>query len=287
MKKLIYIGLRTKTGKLLIKEFENLGYIVIIPDLTTVSYFSTNGKVHIDSESGYISDVSVMMIRSTKNIDIEKLYLLASSLEKNGCLVIDGSERVKRFVSSKSASSIERTGMSGGIPTFIPASKGDYMPLAYPVIVKPTNGKYCRGVTVCVTERSYLDSVKDMNDGIIVQKYIPFKYENRVLVLNVKGRAPKLIYIASKKNVARRGTKRKATFVPDSIRRSLEIFIMFHYINKKDGLIGYDIGTDDSGNHFIIEANYSPRFDRATVKLNVNIAEIVVKAIDDYATKTI
>jgi len=179
---------------------------------------------------------------------------------------------------------MERELFDHGIPSFIPYDDND-QPIPYPVIVKPIDGKYCRGVKVCNDNNEYLHAFHENSGNVIVQKYIPFEHECRVLVVNAKEGVfpepdcnPEVVYIASKRNVARKGTKRKATFVPDRIRAAMVEAIQSDYVKRRKGIIGYDIGYLD-GKTYIIEANYSPRFDRATDKLNQDIADQVVKCL--------
>jgi hypothetical protein len=93
-----------------------------------------------------------------------------------------------------------------------------------------------------------------------------------VLVVNLPGKSPKVVYVASKRNVARKGTKRKATFVPPFVRDAMMDAIQSDYCIKRQGIVGYDIGMDG-------EANYSPRFDRAEDKLDMDVADAVVKLL--------
>lgn len=261
MKKILLIGAKTTTGKLLSKAFLNHA-MLIEPDVNLISF--CNGMAYYNGNR--IDDADVLMIRAMPDVDI--MYGLACMIEKNGGIVIDGTERIKRNSLSKLASSLERSSW-GGINTIIG------IPDRFPVIVKPKDGKYCRGVEI-INSKEEWDNLSNPNN-YVVQEYIPFEYENRVLVLNIDH--VDIIYIASKKNVARKGTKRKATFVPDKIKKSLTEFVLSDpYVQKRKGLIGYDIGTLNM-NHYIIEANYSPRFDRAVVKINDNIPEIIVTKI--------
>ena len=90
------------------------------------------------------------------------------------------------------------------------------------------------------------------------------------------------MYMASKRNPARRKTKRKATFIPKRVEAAMRSAFETpnSYIMNRVGIIGYDIGYLD-GKTYMVEANYSPRFDRATIKLGTNIADQVVKHIID------
>jgi glutathione synthase/RimK-type ligase-like ATP-grasp enzyme len=277
MKKIVFISGNTKTGNLLRTALKSNGFEIIEPNLTKMTYYSTNEGTVITSDGVDISDATHMLCRSVSSNKSE-IYRLAMALECNGCLIVDGIDRLRRSIGDKSTSSLERTQYQGGIPTYIPNSP-DSLPMNYPVIVKPINGKYCRGVKVCKTYDEYTDAYYKNEGEVIVQQYIPFEHECRVLVVNLPGDWPKIVYVASKRNVARKGTKRKATFVPNYVREAMTKAIMTEYCAKRQGIVGYDIGLDDKGETYIIEANYSPRFDRAEDRLDMDVADKVVKLL--------
>lgn len=274
MRKLVYFGKRTSTGSLLLKEFSRLGYEIVNPNLDDLLYYTEGDKIAVVGDRDY-TDTSLVLIRSMPD-NTQKLLAFVMAMERNGAVVIDGSERVLRSLSSKAISSLERS--TNGIPTCLPKDESE-VPYFYPVIVKPVIGKFCRGIYVCQNRNEYLEAYKANKGKVIVQPYIDFEYENRVLVLNIN--EPEIIYVASKRNVARKRTKRKASYVP--IESSVKEFVLANkYVAQRKGLIGYDIGTDRYGKNWIIEANYSPRFDRATEKLNMNIAAIVAERIHSH-----
>lgn len=283
MKKIVFISGNTKTGNLMRKALKDNGFEIIEPNLSKMSYYSTNERTIILSDGVDISDATHMLCRTTTPHRTE-IYRLAMALTNNGCLIVDGLDRLRRSIGDKSTSSIERTIYDGGIPTYIPYNS-DVQPIEYPVIVKPIDGKYCRGVRVCKDYDEYIEAYDENEGHVIVQKYIPFEHECRVLVVNIHDwslegyRVPEIVYIASKRNVARKGTKRKATFVPDKVKEAMKLAIQNEYCSKRAGIVGYDIGLDADGNTYIIEANYSPRWDRSTVKLDMDVADKVVKLL--------
>jgi len=283
MKKIVFISGNTKTGNLMRVALFNNDFEIIEPDLTKMSYLSTNEGTIILSGGIDISDATHMLCRTTYP-NRSEIYRLATALKTNGCLIVDGLDRLRRSIGDKSTSSMERTQFNGGIPTYIPYNP-DSQPIEYPVIVKPIDGKYCRGVKVCNTYDEYLEAYDENEGHVIIQKYIPFEHECRVLVVNLHPYGiedfsrPQVVYVASKRNVARKGTKRKATFVPDKVRKAMVRALDSEYCVRRQGIVGYDIGLDADGNTFIIEANYSPRFDRAEDKLNMDVADIIVKLL--------
>jgi glutathione synthase/RimK-type ligase-like ATP-grasp enzyme len=276
MKKIVFISGNTKTGNLMRKALKDNGFEIVEPDLTKMSYLSTNEATIITTDGVDISDATHMLCRTTSPHRTE-IYRLAMALECNGCLIVDGLDRLHNSVGDKSTSSMKRTKFDGGIPTYVPYSP-DSQPIEYPVIVKPIDGKYCRGVHVCKTYEEYIEAYSENEGHIIVQKYIPFEHECRVLVVNT-GKVYEVVYVASKRNVARKGTKRKATFVPDRVRKAMLMAVESDYCINRKGIVGYDIGLDAEGETYIIEANYSPRFDRAEDKLDMDVADKVVKLL--------
>ena len=261
----IFIGNpRTKSSSLLLSELE-ADNTIINPELSQVVF--SNNKAFFCGEN--LANYDVMIMRSIKQR--EKLAILAMQMENNGKIVIDGAERVlKHGTTTKEYTSIDRS--YGGIDTYI-LPRG-ILPRDYPVIVKPKAGKYCRGIYIANNEQEYLQG---LTGDMIVQKYIPFEHEVRAMVLNIS--YPKVIYIASKKRPARRDVVMRARDVPGEIKHSVNKFIIENqYAINRKGLIGYDIGIHD-GKHYIIEANYSPRFDRATRKLRINIANLIINEI--------
>jgi glutathione synthase/RimK-type ligase-like ATP-grasp enzyme len=278
MKKIIYISGNTKTGNLLRDAFKANGFEVIEPNLKKMSYLSLPNRTIIKSDGVDISDADYLLYRSLKE-DRRELYRLSMALEANGGIVIDGIGRLHRAISDKSVSSMERTMYKGGIRSFVPFDDNE-QPLDYPVIVKPVDGKYCRGVKVCNNRDEYLHAYHENAGDVIVQEYIKFEHECRVLVVNIGW--PEVVYVASKRNVARKGTKRKATFVPAKVEAAMrKVFDEpSSYVLQRKGILGYDIGYLN-GETYIIEANYSPRFDRATQKLGEDIADKVVKSLLD------
>lgn len=288
--KTLFLSGMTKTGKLMFDALEEGGHTIIRREsCNNVSILSNNGKFLIRFDNIDVSDINVVIIRSMKAFDKKLLRNLIMAMEANGTFVLDGSERVLRAVGDKSSSSLERSTFPGGVPTFIPSDYNERLPIEFPVIVKPVNGKYCRGVSVCYNREEYETATQEVDDEILVQKYIPFKYENRVLALNLGGNI-NFLYVASKRSVARRKTKRKMTFVPMRLRESLTSFLFrSEYVNSREGLIGYDVGSIKDGigyKHYIIEANYSPRFDRYTKKTGVNIASEIVKQINRHVSQS-
>lgn len=291
MKKIVFISGNTKTGNLMRKAFKDNGFEIIEPNLSKMSYYSLDGRTTIISDGVDISDATHMLCRTTSPYRGE-IYRLAMALECNGCLIVDGLDRLRRSIGDKSTSSMERTQYESGIPTYIPHSP-DALPIEYPVIVKPINGKYCRGVKVCNDYAEYTAAYDENEGNVIVQKYIPFEHECRVLMVNLNPHpAPNLtmshvyselrkgvVYVASKRNVARKGTKRKATFVPKHVKDAMLEAMENDYVLKRQGIVGYDIGLDADGNTHIIEANYSPRFDRAEDKLDMDVADAIVKLL--------
>jgi len=277
MKKIVFISGNTKTGNLMRDALKANGFEIITPDLNKMSYLSTNDGTVITSGGEDISDATHMLCRTTSP-NRSEIYRLAMALECNGCLIIDGLDRLRRSIGDKSTSSMERTQFDGGIPTYIPHDS-DSQPIEYPVIVKPIDGKYCRGVKVCNTYKDYIEAYDENEGNVIVQKYIPFEHECRVLVVNLPDKPAQWVYVASKRNVARKGTKRKPTYVPTSVKSSMIATLDSQYVKKRQGIVGYDIGLDADGNTFIIEANYSPRFDRAEDRLDMDVADAVVKLL--------
>lgn len=276
MKKIVFISGNTKTGNLMREALKKNGFEVITPNLTRMSYLSTNDGTIITSDGVDISDATHMLCRTTSP-NRREIYRLAMALECNGCLIVDGLDRLRRSIGDKSTSSMERTQYDGGIPTYIPYNS-DTQPIEYPVIVKPIDGKYCRGVRVCQTYEQYVDAYDENEGNVIVQKYVLFEHECRVLVVNLNGIALP-VYVASKRNVARTGTKRKATFVPTRVRAAMLDALSSEYVAKRKGIVGYDIGLDADGDTYIVEANYSPRFDRAEDKIDMDVADAVVKLL--------
>jgi glutathione synthase/RimK-type ligase-like ATP-grasp enzyme len=191
MKKIVFISGNTKTGNLMRTALKDNGFEIIEPNLTKMTYYSTNEGTVITSDGVDISDATHMLCRTTSPHRSE-IYRLAMALECNGCLIIDGLDRLRRSIGDKSTTSMERTQYKGGIPTYIPNSP-DALPMDYPVIVKPIHGKYCRGVKVCNTYQEYTTAYDENEGEVIVQKYIPFDHECRVLVVNLPGKSPKVV----------------------------------------------------------------------------------------------
>jgi glutathione synthase/RimK-type ligase-like ATP-grasp enzyme len=288
MKKLLFVGNPdTSTSQIIINAFKDRRYTVLTPKFSSGNVSLSGDKMCVTANGQDVSDADIMMIRSMDYCNKNHLLNASIALQYNGCYVIDAIERLKSSISSKATTSIDRFIEGVGLPTSLPSSSEVPLGMDFPLIVKPIGGKYCRGVFVVNNEREYNDAYRENNGSVIVQKYVPFEYENRVLVLS-DGVTPSIIYIASKRNVARKGTKRKATFVPSIIKPRLTDYVLStDYIKKRRGLIGYDIGSwrDRSGvwHHTIIEANYSPRFDRAATKLEIDVPNLVADKIEEYA----
>ena len=227
-----------------------------------------------------ISDINVLMIRSSKHNKVAK-SVLAHTFNNLECNIVDPLDRFPVGFASKLSSTITRHNRGCIIDTYLSFSHNSTINLIcylstkadHKLFIKPINSSQNRGAQKINTlqeleEVSYDFGYLYRGDIIplYIQKYIEIEKEYRIFVLNGE-------VIASMKK--RRREDGSIKYIKKRFRRLAE-FVVGNV--SPIGILGVDACKDINGNFYIIEANRSPMFRALENRTKINVAhEILTK----------
>ena len=252
-----------------LKLFDNVVLLDNLKDLLIILERNNLPKIHLIGED--ISDIDLLMIRSTKKYKLQKT-VLAKCLKNCGCNIIDPDERFKVGFASKILSSIGRHEKNCMVDTYMSFSHRA-LSIRYlrdnninKVFVKPVTGAGNRGThTFNIPELFEFSNQYDYELPLFIQKFIEIDKEYRVFV--VDGRVIAFLKKIRKENG--RIKYKRMTY------RRLGEYVRSHV--SEIGVLGVDACKDINGDFYIIEANRSPMFRGIEKKTGINISYEILR----------
>lgn len=219
-------------------------------------------------------------------------HALAVAAESNGIVLLDSASRFAGSSPGKTISTLLRHRSGVGMPSalvFGPPDVDEIMRLvaSWPrVIVKPIRGSQGRGIEVFDDHARLVRHLQETSvsstEPLLLQELRPIAEEWRVMLLwgQEIGVAAKII----EPGVLTANAATGATFVAptDSVDEVRE----FAKSNAPaQGLVGMDVARDETGELFVIEANFSPNWQTFDGALGVDTAQVIVDALAQRVTE--
>ena len=260
-----------------LKLFDNVILLDNLRDLLIILERENLPKVFIGNEN--ISDINLLMIRSTKKHRLQKT-VLSKCLKNCGCDIVDPDERFKAGFASKVLSSIGRHEKNCITDTYISFSHKatqnliDYLIDKHieKIFIKPIDGSRNKGTHVfndneCGHHFQLEEFSRKFNYELplFIQKFIEIDKEYRVFIVNGE-------VIAFLKKIRRENGSIKYKKMR---YQRLGEYVANHV--SQIGVLGVDACKDIHGNFYIIEANRSPMFRGIEKKTGINISHEILR----------
>lgn len=239
-----------------------------------------------------VTGTSALIVRGTRS-SFEMFYALSTLLEQAGCVLLDGLDRFVGGTASKVPTTLSRHERNVGSTSFLigPDTAAEDAvnvigPTDYPVIMKPVAGSQGRGAEVFADRHQLEERLRgrtiDGREPLLIQTFVPFRQEYRVLLLwgEVVSMAEKVSPSSEIKNAAL-----GATFTPVTESKAKELEEFCRTSCPRYGLLGVDVGETDSGFQ-VIEENAAPQWMALEHATGVDVAEVVIDALFQRAEST-
>ena len=278
--------MKVLTGKLsefYHKEFteaaKELGIELIIVDPMKLNFIFGSPSLIFDNEGNEIK-ADAFFVRAT-NTHYKQYTYLAQALNSQGCIMLDSMDRFTGYAPTKEMSSIRRAIQGHGAKTYyfnpeFQHSNNQIIRDLYPIFIKPVNGK--NNIALGLTS-----DLSNYNiESWILQENLSIVNEYRVLAYRHSIYEQDIFEITNKKTIGLKGKNPKA--LKKVNREKIKKITDFLTINTKiKGLFGYDVAELKDGSFKLIEANYSPRWERTQRLKKHNIAmEILLILKSNY-----
>ncbi len=284
--KIIIIGANKADETVLLKkEAERRGWQVELANLSQLVFVAEKSpKIYKDQKN--LSDgLDAIIIRGMTKHPNENL-ILAEFLGKRGVRVVDNRLAIKRYITTKLATSYKLSHQNINHPKTIYSTSNKNLDdivknLGFPMIVKDIVGKHSKGVYRFVNKQE-LDTFFQRSKAMdfIFQEDLKTDVYYRVFTIGFKAiGAIKRVKTTSLTHSGSTSGVRSKKIKPS--REMIEIAEKTAKITDNE-ICGLDIIKKD-GKYYIIEANRAPQFKAFSEKTGINVA----KKILDYVQKTL
>lgn len=263
---------------------------VLLVDPREVTYKLIRDKEHpeITLNGVSIADMNVLLIRSTKGIEIATA-VLARVCQLSGCNIVDPVERFSIGKASKINTTISRFVSNVGTSSYFCFSRESAIALfqdlalkgEFPLLTKPVSGSQGEGVLrldnlddALSWVRIFFQSDGFSKDPLLIQGFVEFVKEFRLLIFDgeILGIAEKFKKPGSYVANAHQGGEFVRSDRPDLATAAIEL------VSGK-GLLGVDVGLDTSGNLHIIESNRAPQWHAFEKAMEINVAKEILNRL--------
>lgn len=231
-----------------------------------------------------------LVVRGMSGPQYEMAGITTRTMTAQGSFCLDPDSRFSHGSSSKSATTIIRSGSGDGSDSILlsqreqPISHAqvarlvEALGLRFPAIVKPSGGRQGIGVVTVGSINDLHAKLQNLKaDDLLVQRYERFVHEYRALLLDgdCVGIARKLKTPESITANAATG----ATFGNVAGEECQRIAATAKKMAPHGGLLGLDIGVTESGKRILIEANSAPQWRHFSTATGIDVAALIV---DEY-----
>jgi glutathione synthase/RimK-type ligase-like ATP-grasp enzyme len=244
---------------------------------------------NIDDKKVNLNSYDVILIRKTRG-KVEQILdiITALSSTKNAPLILDLPESFNK-PTSKINPLINRSKFFIQPKTEIILNIQNEIKntsLKFPIICKPTHGTGGTDIKICnniaeinIYRKQYLNTNNKSGYGLILQEYINFDEEYRVITINGKS----IGSVIKQTNKKIKNANKGATFI---LKNNLKVNQLAEEVSKFQKLFfaGVDIIKKDNI-YYILECNRNPGFNAFDIATNQNTAKLLIEEIYHIAKK--